>query len=58
VKRPEGRAPGAIGWGAKPIPGFSRVLRSRQCLNRFSGFPASGKPLKRLQFPTDFHTRL
>src|SRR6266576_2876365 len=39
-------------------PGFSRVLRTRECLNRFSGFRPAEKPLKRLKLPPDSDTRL
>jgi hypothetical protein len=39
-------------------PGFSPVSTDRKTGNRFNGFCAFGKPLKRLTCLVTFHTRL
>ena len=39
-------------------PGFSPVLPPEESKNRFNGFAAAGKPLKRLAGHSFFHTRL
>ena len=39
-------------------PGFSRVCGAARCSNRFSGFPADSKPLKRLNPIANAITRL
>jgi hypothetical protein len=39
-------------------PGFSPVPAAGNEGNRFNGFSPAGKPLKRLNFPASFLTRL
>ena len=39
-------------------PGFSRVSGTRELENRFNGFPAPAKPLKRFRLHSPSDTRL